>query len=39
MMPVHQLGFELESFGFFDENLALDVPASRPAEAHYHHHG
>jgi primary-amine oxidase len=35
VMPVHHIGFKLKPFGFFDENPALDVPPSPPADCHH----
>ncbi|WP_214367008.1 primary-amine oxidase [Pseudonocardia sp. H11422] len=34
LMPVARVGFELQPWGFFDRNPALDVPPSRSGQCH-----
>jgi primary-amine oxidase len=34
LMPVARVGFQLQPWGFFDQNPALDVPPSRSSHCH-----
>jgi primary-amine oxidase len=38
-MPCAYIGFHLKPVGFFDGNLALDLPPTTAAADHCSHHG